>query len=337
MKKTSLLLVLMLVLSLITFVGCGSPDAPVDEPGETDAPEESAPTSTTYLSIGTGGVAGVYYPLGGAVASIINNNVPGYNCTAEATGGSVENVMLIRDGNIDLGFIDASNGYNAQNSFGTFDGENVTNLKALTSTYFEAVQVISVDPDLKTIEDLRGKRVAVGSAGSGTEVMARDLLALYGMTYDDIQEDYLGFGDASMGLKDRTLDAAIIWAGVPTSGILELGATNDISMMNFTDDMVEKLKESHPFAVSLPINDSVYSSLVEPVQTIAVPAAIFAAEELSDDFVYDFLTAFFNNLDVMAGAHARGGDISLDTALDGLSEIDLHSGAIRFYEEHGML
>lgn len=332
MKKTVTLGLALLLISALIFTGCSSKNETNNEINN-----ETTKTGTTYLSIGTGGVTGVYYPLGGAVANIINNNIEGYDCTAESTGGTVENIMLIKDKKIDLCFGDASSAYNAQKKLGSFENENVDNLRAIVSVYFEAVQVVSTDKNLKTIEDLKGKRVAVGSAGSGTETMARDLLALYGLSYDDIQEDYLGFGDASSGLKDKTIDAAIIWAGVPTSGILELGAQHDISMMNFTDDMVAKLKKSHPFCVEMQIDKSIYSSLVEPIQTIAVPAAIFCREDLPEEFVYDFLVALFDNLDVMASAHARGGDLSLESALNGLSDIELHPGAIRFYKEKGIL
>lgn len=296
-----------------------------------------ASAATKYLSLGTGGVTGVYYPLGGALANIITNNIPGYNCTAESTGGAVENAMLIYRGKIDIGFVDASSAYNAQNKIGSFKDDNIENLRGLVSIYPEAVQLITLDKNIDSIADLKGKKVAVGSPGAATEVMARDLLALYDMTYDDIEEDFLGFGDASAGLKDRTIDAGIIWAGVPTSGIMELGAQHNVKMLNFTDDMVAKLKVSHPFCVPMKITKNHYSSLISDVNTIAVPATLQCSAELPDEFVYNFLTALFDNLDLISGAHARGGDLSLETALDGMDKIELHPGAVKFYKEKGVL
>lgn len=294
-------------------------------------------TATTYLSLGTGGVTGVYYPLGGVIANIISNNIPGYNCTAESTGGAVENVMLLSRNKIDIGFVDASSAYNAQNKLRAFANEDIKNLRGVVSIYLEAVQLVTLDKNIKSISDLKGKKVAVGSPGSGTETMARDLFALYEMDYDDIIEDFLGFGDASAGLKDRTLDAGIIWAGVPTSGIMELGAQHEISMLNFSDEMIEKLKVSHPFCVPMRITKKYYSSLLEDITTIAVPATLQVRADLPEEFVYDFLVALFGNLDLLAGAHARGGDLSLESALNGLEKIEMHPGAVKFYKEKGLM
>ncbi|GHS98971.1 C4-dicarboxylate ABC transporter substrate-binding protein [Synergistales bacterium] len=297
----------------------------------------SSAMAATYLSLGTGGVTGVYYPLGGAIANIITNKIDGYNCTAESTGGAVENVMLISKNNIDIGFVDATSAYNAQNKLGSFADEDVKNLRGVVSIYLEAVQIVTLDSALKVIPDLRNKRVAVGSPGSGTETMAKDIFALYGMDYNDINEDFLGFGDASAGLKDNTVDAAFIWAGVPTSGIMELGTQHKVSILNFSDEMVEKLKEFRPFCVPMKITKQHYSSLQEEVKTIAIPATLQCRANLPDEFVYNFLTALFDNLDVIAGAHVRGGDLSLATALDGMEKIELHPGAVKFYKEKGLL
>jgi TRAP transporter TAXI family solute receptor len=275
--------------------------------------------------------------MGGAIANIISNNIPGYNCTAEATGGAVENAMLISKNEIDIGFVDASSAYNAQNKLGAFADENVENLRGVVSIYLEAVQIVTLDASIKSMPDLRDKKVAVGSIGSGTETMAKDLLALYDMDYDDIREDFLGFGDASSGLKDNTIDAGLIWAGVPTSAIMELGSQHKISILSFSDDIVEKLKVTRPFCVPMKITTEHYASLREEANTVAVPATLQCRAELSEEFVYDFLTVLFDNLDILAKSHARGADLSLATALDGMDKIELHPGAVKFYREKGAL
>jgi TRAP transporter TAXI family solute receptor len=308
-----------LVMALVLAAGCGVSSA------------------DTYLSLGTGGVTGVYYPLGGALANIITKNIPGYDCTAESTGGAVENAMLIYKNKIDIGFVDASSAYNAPRKKGAFANEDIKNIRAVVSMYPEAVQVVTLDNNIKTIADLKGKRVAVGSPGSGTETMAKDLLGLYGLTYADIDEDFLGFGDASSGLKDKTLDAAFIWAGVPTSGILELGTQHKVRLLNFSSDMVKKLKVTHPFCVPVKITKKQYSSLMEDINTIAVPATLQCRADLPDEFVYKFLDTLFKNLPQLAGAHARGADLSLKTALNGLDIDNLHPGAVKFYKEKGLL
>ena len=338
MKKKIFASILAVAMTL-SLAACGAkqetPSAPT-----ASAPAASAPAATgktEYLSLGTGGVTGTYYPLGGALANLITNNVAGYNCTAESTGGAVENAWLLARGEIDLGFVDASSAHQAQNSLGDFSDGGAASIKGVMSIYNEVVHVVSCDPNITTIADLAGKKVAVGSAGSGTEVIARTLLDLYDMDYDDIEEDFLGFGDASTGLKDKTLDAAIIWAGAPASGLLELGAQNDFYMIDIPADKMEELKASQPFCVEATMDSSVYSGMKNTATTIAVPATICAREDLSEELVYNFLKATFDNLQTVADSHSQGANLSLETCLLGLSTENLHPGAIKYYTEQGLL
>ena len=324
-----------LVAMLLTLCACGAKEQPAAS-GAASTPAATT-GAATYLSLGTGGVTGTYYPLGGAFANLITNNIAGYNCTAESTGGAVENAWLLARGEIDIGFVDASTVYQAQNSLGDFSDGGAASIKGLMSIYNEIVQLVSCNPDITSIEDLRGKKVAVGSAGSGTEVMARTLLELYGMSYDDIEEDFLGFGDASTGLKDKTLDAAIIWAGVPTSGLLELGAQKDFYMIDIPSDKMAQLKESQPFCVEATMDSSYYSGMKNTANTIGVPATLCAREDLDEQLVYDFLATTFDNLQVIADAHSQGANLSLESCLLGLESAELHPGAVKYYTEKGLL
>jgi TRAP transporter TAXI family solute receptor len=133
------------------------------------------------------------------------------------------------------------------------------------------------------------------------------------------------------------MDAVFIWAGVPTSGIMELGTQHKIGILDFSDDMMSKLKQSRPFCVPMKITRNHYGSLQSDVTVVAIPATLQCRADLPDDFVYDFLTALFGNLDVISAAHIRGGDLSIATALDGMEKIELHPGAIKFYKEKGLL
>lgn len=336
--KKALALILALVMTM-ALVACGETSAPADTTDTTEPTQESTTSGKSeYLSLGTGGVTGTYYPLGGALANIITNNIAGYTCTAESTGGAVENCWMLSRGEIDLGFVDASSIYQAQHSLGDFSDGKAANVKGVVSIYPEVVQLISCNPSITSIADLKGKKVAVGSAGSGTEVMARTLLGLYDMTYDDIEEDFLGFGDASTGLKDKTLDAAIIWAGMPTSGLLELGAQNDFYIIDIPADKLALLKETQPFCIEFTVDSSVYpNGLKNSGTTIGVPATICAREDLDEQFVYDFLDTLFSNLGLVADAHAQGANLSLESALNGYDDTELHPGAVKFYTEKGLL
>lgn len=331
MKKFASLIALLLVASLL-LAGCGSNNTTT-----TDSTDTGKTAGTKYLSIGTGSVTGVYYPLGGALASIVTNKIDGYNCAAESTGGAVENAGLLIDGKLDLGFVAASTLYDAQHGLNSFEGKDGSKVVALFSFFPEVVQILSVDPSIKTIPDLRGKRVAVGSAGSGTEVMARAILEIYGMSYDDINEDFLGFGDAATGLKDGTCDAAFTWAGIPTASVMELCATHNISMISFTDEELQKLMTVSSYCVPAQITKATYPKMYEDAQSFSIPAIICANADLDEQFVYDFMVAVFDNMDLLAQTHERGADLSLETALDGLDGATLHPGAERFFREKGIL
>ena len=292
---------------------------------------------TTYMSIGTGSVTGVYDPLGGALASIVTNQMDGYSCAAESTGGAVENASLLIDNKIDLGFVAASTLYDAQHGLNSFEVKDGSNVVALFSFFPEVVQILSVDPSIKTIPDLKGKRVAVGSAGSGTEVMARAILNLYDMSYDDINEDFLGFGDAATGLKDGTVDVAFTWAGIPTASVMELCATHNISMISFSDEELEKLMTVSSYCVPAQITKETYPKMYEDAQSFSIPAIICANADLDEEFVYNFMVAVFDNMELLAQTHERGADLSLETALDGLEGATLHPGAEKFFREKGLI
>jgi len=329
MKRRTILSVLLIII-IIACYGCGNANA--DNNAEAQSTNE-----TTYLSIGTGSVTGVYYPLGGALSSIISNNIEGYNCAAESTGGAVENAALLIDGKLDLGFVAASTLYDAQHSLNSFEGKDGTKIQALFSFFPEVVKILSVDESIKTIPDLKGKKVAVGSSGSGTEVMARAILGLYGMSYDDIEEDFLGFGDAASGLKDGTIDVAFTWAGIPTASVMELCATHNISMISFSDEELETLMTVSSYCVPADITKETYPNMYEDAQSFSIPAIICASADLDEEFVYNFMVQVFENKELLAQTHERGADLSLETALDGLDGATLHPGAERFFKEKGII
>ena len=322
---------------LTVLIGCGNTTGSVPQGGSSVASSSGGGGKEQYISMGTGAVTGVYYPLGGAMANLISKNIDGYSCTAESTGGAVENCKLIANGNLEMGFVAASTLYDAQYGINTFEGAAAKNVLAVFSFYPEVVQILSTNENIRTIPDLKGKRVAVGASGSGTETMARAVLAVYDMSYDDIKADYLGFGDAADGLKDQNIDAAFTWAGIPTSSIMDLGSQHGISMITFTDEELKTLQEGFPYCVPATITKDHYPSLYEEAQTFSIPAVIACSADMPEEFVYDFLVTLFDNLDVMAQTHERGGDLSLETVLDGLQGVELHPGAEKFFREKGVL
>ena len=199
----------------------------------------AAPVAAQELSIATGGTGGVYFPYGGGLAEVISNHIDGASASAEVTGASVENVALIARGDSDIAIALADTVYGAYNGTGAFEGRQVGELRALASIYPNAVQIVTLaDSGISSLDDLRGKRVSVGAPGSGTEVSAQTLLEANGITYDDFDEQRLNFNETADALRDGDIDAGFWSVGPPTSSILNLATTRDITLVPLSSDQI---------------------------------------------------------------------------------------------------
>ena len=188
------------------------------------------------LSIATAGTGGVYYPLGGGLAGVINQHVDGYAATAEVTGGSVENMGLIARGDADLAIALGDTVYQARNGTGRFEGQRLEMISGLASLYTNMVQIVTLaDSGITTLSGLRGKRVSVGAPGSGTAVNAKAILAANGMSYDDIDEQRLNFNETADALANGDIEAGFWSVAAPTSAILNLATTQSIRMIELSD------------------------------------------------------------------------------------------------------
>ncbi|MDR5659082.1 TAXI family TRAP transporter solute-binding subunit [Serpentinicella sp. ANB-PHB4] len=311
-KSLSVLMISILVLAVF-LVGCSTDDR---------------------LSIATGGTSGVYYPLGGAIQTIINDNVEGVTASTESTGASAENVNLINNGSADFALIQNDISYYAFNGVEMFENdEPMENLKAVASLYPETVQIVTnASANINSVEDLRGKRVAVGNIGSGAEANARQVLEAYGLTYEDITQEYLSFGEAADQLRDGHVEAAFLTAGTPTAAVTDLSTTHNINIISISQEVAQSLVAQFPFYDQVTIPAGTYRNQDEDVETVAVMAMLTVRAGLSEEVVYNATKAFFENLDTLANAHSRGGDITLEGAKDGVS-LEIHPGAQRYYDE----
>ena len=188
---------------------------------------------------------------------------------------------------------------------------------------------------ITSIEDLKGKTVSVGDAGSGTEFNAKQVLAAYGISFDDIDVVNLGFSDSADALKNGQVDAFFGVSGSPATYITDLAATNDFNLLEIDDEHADALKEEYGFYVPETVPGGTYSCVKDDVQTLAVKAVIVADASLSDDTVYELVKGLFDCKDSLAEAHAKGALLSMDTILNGVST-PLHAGAVRYFEEMGL-
>ena len=238
----------LLIFSTVLLVGC------------------SASSGNKFINIATGGTAGTYYPIGGAMAEILNKAVPGMNASAQSTGATVANINMLKEGSVDLAIVQNDITYYAVNGTEMFKDEKVEGLKGIAALYPETCQFVTLrSSDITSIADLKGKRVAVGVVGSGVEANARQILAAYGVTYDDIDEQFLSFAQGARALKDGSVDAAILTAGYPTASVQDVVAQNPIRLLPVEEEIADELIAQYPFYTKTVIPAGTYAGFDEDV------------------------------------------------------------------------
>jgi TRAP transporter TAXI family solute receptor len=288
------------------------------------------------LILATGGTAGTYYPLGGAMANIWNSKIPGMNVTAQTTGASAENVRLVTKKEAELATVQSDTLDFAFNAKETFK-EKLTNMNAIAVLYPEIIQVVvRADSPVKTIADLKGMKVGVGAPGSGTEANFRQLMDVYGLAKDDVNAQYLSFSESAEQFKDKHIDAFLVTAGIPNAAIMDISTQNDIRILNIGDDAVQKLTQKHPFLSSAKVPAGTYKNQASDVNTVAVNAVLIVNSEIKDDVVYNLTKVLFENQQDLAAAHAKGKELNLQSAVKGVS-IPFHPGAVKYYKEKGVM
>ena len=331
MSKKVLALVLAAVLILVMLAGCGGgKSTPAPENGGEE--EEAKPQEQIFLNIATGGTAGTYYPLGGALSEIWNKNIPGVNSTAQSTGASVANINLLKEGKADIIMVQNDITYYAANGVELFE-EKYEDIRGLAILYPETVQLVTLaNKGINSVADLKGKRVAVGAAGSGAEANARQILNAAGITYDDITEQYLSFAEASNNLKDGNVDAAFLTAGFPTAAVTDIAAQHNLQLISLDDDLIEKLMNEYPYYTKITIPAGTYSGVDEDIQTVAVQAMLAVKSDMDEDLAYNLVKQMYDNLDRIKAAHSVGELIKPETGTEGMP-IELHPGAQKYFDE----
>ncbi|MGB9840569.1 TAXI family TRAP transporter solute-binding subunit [Thermovenabulum sp.] len=288
-----------------------------------------------FITIATGGTAGTYFPLGGALADIWNKNIKGVNATAQSTGASVANVNLLRDGKADVIFVQNDIAYYAANGTEMFKDNKYEDIKGLTTLYPETIQIVTLaGKNIKSVADLKGKKVAVGAAGSGAEANARQILEAAGITYNDISAQYLSFAEAANNLKDGNIDAAFLTAGFPTAAVQDIAASKKIELISLDDALVSKLMEKYPYYTKIVIPANTYSGVDHDVNTVAVKAMLAVSSKMDEETAYNLVKTMYANLDRLKAAHKAGEQIKQETGKEGMS-IPLHPGAEKFFKEIG--
>jgi TRAP transporter TAXI family solute receptor len=306
----------------------------------------------TFFRINTGGTAGTYFPIGGLIANAISNppgsrtcadggscGVPGVVATAVASNGSVANVSAIASGSAQSGFTQSDVAYWAFNASGIYEGRpKVDVLRAIANLYPESFHLVArKGAGIKSIKDLKGKRISLDEPGSGTLVDARLILAAYGLTEKDVKAEYLKSQQAADKLKDNALDAFFSVSGWPLGAIAELAATTGIDLVPIDGPEAESLIKAYSFFAADEIPDGAYKG-VSGVKTVSVNAIWATSSKQPDQLIYNITAALWNpsTRKLLDSGHSKGKSIKLETATQGLG-IPLHAGAEKFYKEKGLI
>ena len=287
------------------------------------------------MTMGTGGTSGTYYAFGGVLGQYIKNNA-GIDVTVVSTDGSKANIESIDSGDYQLGTVQSDVMAYAWAGSRSFEANGkIDSFRVVAGLYAEAVQLVTMNPEIKSVADLKGKSVSIGAPGSGVYFNAMDVLAAAGLTENDIKAQYQSFADSTDALKDGKIDAAFIVAGAPTAAITELCTANSAYLVPIDGDIAAKLMADCAFYTSYVIPAGTYAGQTEDVTTVTVKATLIVAASASEDDVYNLTKAIFDNVDAIAAENGKGKELSIENATSGMAA-PFHAGAAKYFAEKGV-
>ena len=330
--KKFLTLALAAVMTLSLLAGCGGNNSAASASGS------AAPVGGDLIFT-TGGETGTYYAFGGVIAQDVSANTA-TTVTAISSDGSKANVLLLQSGDAQLAFCQSDVMAYAYNGTSTFaDTGAYTGFSTVASLYMEQVQIVTCNPDIKTVADLAGKKVSVGAAGSGVYFNAVDILSAYGLgelndkgEFTQIIANYQSFGDSADSLTDGTIDAAFIVAGAPTNAISSLATTKNVYLVSLDDEHIDTLMAASPYYSKAIIPADTYPGTPEAT-TVAVGAVVIARDDVSEDDVYNFVSDIYENAANLS--HGKAAELDLEFAAS-VTAVPYHKGAAKYFAEKGI-
>ena len=344
-KKLALALAAAMMMGL-ALTGCGGNKAE-PAPAPAPAPAASTPAASTpaeptglapkdggtNLTFTTGGETGTYYGFGNVLANKVGD-LTSTSVKAITSGGSAANIQALEDGDAQLGFVQSDvmvYAYKGERTFAETGAS--TGFSTVANLYMEQVQIVTVDPSIKTVADLAGKKVSVGAAGSGVFFNAVDVLGIYGLDVEkDIIPTYQSFGDSAEALKDGQIDAAFIVAGAHTTAVTDLASGREIALVSLDQEHIDKLIAASPYYSQATIAKDVYGT-AEDATTVAVGAVVVARDDVAEADVYNFLYGVFE--DIPGLSHGKAAELNLDFAAS-VTSIGYHPGAVAYFADKGI-
>ncbi len=315
-RRTTLLSAMLLLLAAAAPASAGDPPRLVNR----------------FVALGTGPVSGTYFPVGAALAKVMNSRAAAETVFVVPTAGSLENLHLLARGDIRFAFCQSDLATWAANGDRMFSGAPMKNLRAVAALYPEAVQVVTrADSPLRSLPDLRGRRVGIGPGRSGTQIHAETLLAAFGLSRAEVTADMSDFALALEKLGDGSLDAVFLTAGAPTAAVAEFALRHPVRLLPIPEERARALLPAHPFLARTTIPAGTYAGQTGEVATVATRALLVTTTETSRAEVDDLLHALFQQPDFISAAHPCARGIDRAKAAEGVPREFLHEAAREFF------
>jgi len=290
---------------------------------------------TEFISVGTGGTGGIYYPYGGGVAEIWTKNVKGVKAVAEVTGASVENVKLAHKGETVIGEVMGDVAVAGFNGLSSFKGKK-HDILSMAIMYPNLLQVVTLKKSgITDIEQVKGRKISSGSPGSGTNFMAKAVLKAVGVSLDSFKDSRLSFTETANALRDGTIDVGFWSVGPGTSSILDLATTHDIHIISFTPAQQKKIVAANKEYSAVDLAGGVYKGADNAVPTIGVWNVMICQASLKTDLVYNLVKALYEHQDYLLKIHPSASYTTAENAVK-YSPIPLHPGTIQYLKEKGL-
>ena len=303
--------------------------------GTSDTEKEEAVASSAILNLGTGDTEGSYYAFGNLLAAHMSD-AAGVTVDVVSTEGSVANINGIHEGLYQLSLAQADVLSYAWNGIIPFArGGEMRSFRAIGGLYEEALQIVTLDETIQTVEDLRGKTVSVGGENSGVVINAMNVLDAYGLrTGEDIETVTMSFGDSVAAMKEGKIDAAFIVSGAPTIAVEDLIATEQVHLVSIDDEKIAELQQRYPYYNKHVILSGTYTGLDQDVTTVSIQATMIVSADMAEEDVYNLTAGIYDNVENISAIMPRAIDMTVENATTGVS-VPFHPGAAKYFAENG--
>ena len=288
-----------------------------------------------HLTVATASMGGAFYPIGNGIAEVVNKYVPGLKVTAEVTGGSTENPRLVGSGQSDIGICNANHAYEAREGLPPF--QQKFDVAAIGALHGSVLHIVTIEKTgVRTVSDLKGKRIGAGPAGGGSVPIMKAVLSVFDdIKFEDLKCNYVSYSDGVTSLKDGNAAAALVAAGVPAAAVMELGVTEKVKFVSIPDDKLEAVVKKYPYYNIIRIPASLYKTDKDE-KVVGVSNLLIVNSKMDEKTAYDITKALYSHLDELAAYHASIKEVKLEHAAN-VAGVPLHPGAVKFFKEKGLI